>query len=386
MPLSLNRAQQIVGIYSDIKAEHPEWGEKAIASAMPRCKKGLGIQPRVLRHAKRMVRLAINGGDELSDPIATIRAITDKVVAATPVELPPLRVAQTGDFTLALADLHLCDVDCLWESFYSTILNACDRINELLKIKPKAKKITVLNGGDWISGIGIFPSQVIRNVIQTPHWQALVGAWVLKLVYNLIEEQTGLKVCVYSVKGNHDIIRGSRADLGYWVWGESQRLGLNAHYSQYDLIVNLGTKKLPYNALMIHGSGASDYSPESPKMVRNITRRVLDLNYQRPPGEQIRRIIHGHVHWFNLGGGFTQCGFEIDSLGGWQRNMRVDLGLTSRPTGMGLYYVDGGNIRVEAVLPNPETLHKETADPRLEFRNTKQIADWLIEAVEDLQL
>lgn len=385
MPLSLNRAQQIAEDYRDIKIKHPQWGEKAIASAISRCGKGLGIQPRVLRRAKQMVRLATDEEGTLNDPVATVRAITDKIVAATPVELPPLQVVQTGDFTLALADLHLCDVDCLWESFYSTILNACDRVNELLTIKPKAKTITILNGGDWISGIGIFPSQIIRNVTQTPHWQALVGAWALKLIYKLIEERTGLKACVYSVKGNHDIIRASRADLGYWVWGESQRLGLNAHYSQYDLIVNLGTKKLPYNALMVHGSGASDYSPESPKMVRNITRRVLDLNYQRPPSEQIRRIIHGHVHWLNLGGGFTQCGFEIDSLGGWQRNMRVDLGLTSRPTGMGLYYVDGGNIRVEAIVPDPKTLHRETTDSKLEFRNTKQIADWLIEAVEDMQ-
>ena len=370
MPFSKDRAKEILEEYDGLVKLHPDWTESEIASSITRLNGLYGIAPRVLRKAKQIAM-------ERDTSIEAVRAITDHVIDLMPRDALPLNAVESGGLTLALADLHLCDVDCLFDSFIATIKSACIEINKI-----NTKKLTIIDAGDFISGTNIFPGQLIRNVINAPHWQALVGGLIRKKICDIIEDETGLGVDWYSVKGNHDIARRSSADLGWWTNTEALRFGVNSHYSQHDLIINLGTKERPYNALVIHGSGSSDYSQRSPKFLRNLERRVADLNAGREPLRQIKKVISGHTHWMGIGFKTTQRGTEFDNPGGWQRNTRNELGLTSRPTGMILYHAQEDALRVQQILPPEDVLYKETENQHLEFENAKKVADWLIEALE----
>jgi UDP-2,3-diacylglucosamine pyrophosphatase LpxH len=278
--------------------------------------------------------------------------------------------------TLAVADAHLNDVDCLYRSFSSALDVALAQLAEL-----RPPQVNLLIAGDWVAGRGIFRGQEFRLLLGDVNWQALVGAEVLWEVVERIRDACGAQVKTYYVKGNHDVDKSSGFEFGLWVVKLAQQWGLDCEYFPLDVVVELAPG---VNALVLHGFGYSMYRPQSPAFINAIMRRVMDLNLGRSPEEQISRVIHGHAHWLDVDFHLSGWGIAIDSLGGWQRNTRLSLGRTSRPTGFILYVPEGEKLYLVPIEPDPQILDQETHNPRLVARNILTVGQWLDRALERL--
>lgn len=366
MPLSRDRAHEIITEYTRLKAEHPNLTDSALADMIRRTDGALGIAPGVLSNAKLLVK---PGGPE-----AVVRSLTQRTMEAQPRALP-LNLVHADGPTLAFADTHICDVDCLWESFWSAVRQGTEML-------AGHERVTLLLDGDLISGTGIFKGQELRSVLNTPHWQAMVGAQV---VSDLCDEllQAGIITTVIYIRGNHDIARYSGAELGWWVSSFAKQLGVDITYCPLELLYDLGGG---HRALVVHGHGYSRFRPQSPAFQDNVLRRIGDLNANREPREQINRVVSGHSHWLSLGHRSSEWGVVYDSLGGWTRNQRAVLSLTSRPTGGALYLPreEGQELWVREVRPARGVVAEETSDPTLAAKNVQRVGGLLLRAMESL--
>lgn len=372
MPISRQRAQRILEEYWRIKAEHPDWSDTAIAAAIPREDGGTGIAPGTLYNAKYYAKEESN-----FSRVAALKEYVARVADKLP-ESPPSVTIQEAGATLAISDLHQCDADFLHDSFLSMLDRALAVLDEA-----RPEQLTLVIAGDLVSGTGVFRGQEVRNIINMPHWQALVGAvFVDHIISQLKDIITTIKV-IY-VKGHHDVAQFTRSELGWWVVDFLRRLAnVEAHYYSTEVIINLGTPDCPHYAIVVHGSGYSRFRPQSPTFQENMIRHVMDLNTQRPPEQHIRRVISGHSHWLDVGFRISEWGLAFDSIGGWQRNRRLSLSFTSRPTG-GILYLPGEHLRIEEVRPDPDVVARETYDPRLAARNIVQVGELLAEGMERL--
>lgn len=273
--------------------------------------------------------------------------------------------------TLALADQHLTDEDCLYGTYLSIVEKAVKRIAEL-----HPGRVDVLELGDMISGEGIFRGQQVRNITNHLHWQTLVGAHELWKLSKMIEDESGLTPRIFYVKGNHDEARSAGGNLARPLCNEAAAtFGVPVKYCGTEFIFDLGDKTHHY-ALCVHGYGGSRYHPQSNAFLDAMHRRVANLNVKRSPDEAILRVIHGHVHWMNVGFAYTRT-LTFDTVGGLQRNKRPELGQVQRPTGAILYVADGDELEVEAIKPDDDVFEEEIASVDLEFRNIRRVADIL---------
>lgn len=273
--------------------------------------------------------------------------------------------------TLALGDQHLTDEDCLYDTYISVVEKAVKRIAEL-----RPGRVDVLELGDMISGEGIFRGQQVRNITNHLHWQTLVGAHELWKLSKMIEDGSGLVPRIFYIKGNHDEARSSGGNLARPLCNEAAAtFGIPVKYCGTEFVFDLGDKAHHY-ALCVHGYGGSRYHPQSNAFLDAMHRRVANLNVKRSPEEAIMRVIHGHVHWMNVGFEYTRT-LTFDTVGGMQRNKRPELGQVQRPTGAILYVAEGDSLRAEAIKPDDNIFEEEIASVDLEFRNIRRVADIL---------
>jgi len=364
VPLSEERALEIVKAYRQIKEEHPDWSDQAIATQIPRRDGKKGITPHTLTIAKTLA-----GETRKRDIADIIRSITSRVPRGRSV----LDVVGAPDGAVAFGDMHFNDVDCMHESFFSALDKAIERVSLL-----GFRHILFIIPGDLISGTGIFRGQAISNIVNAPHHQAIVGAWALRVIYYQFQ-QAGIDAEFIYVQGNHDVSRDSGGDLGWWVTTEAQKLGLEISYFPLEAIVQFAPG---ISMLVVHGFGYSRFRPQSPAFQDHAIRRIQELNAMRPPEEQVQHILHGHQHWLNLGFSMGNSSITFHSLGGFQRYTRRVKSF--RPIGGALFYVRGGDLVWEELRPDPEILEQELDDPFLYARNVSRVGDWLYRGAEEL--
>lgn len=269
---------------------------------------------------------------------------------------------EVSQIKVALGDLHLSDEDVMFRSLES----ATDRLVNYLSGKDY-EELIVLNLGDTVSGTGVFYGQEYRNVINTSHWQTLVGAMYQKKIRDKIIDESPIQHVHFDlVKGNHDIAqRGT--NLGYYLARDMQALGLSANYH--------GNFYISDELYCVHGYGMSDYRPQSPKFLRAMSKRASNLNQQ---GENIERIVSGHCHWLDTDFKYT-INLAFDMVGGFQRNKRAELGRVQRPAGFIVYEPDK---RPHEIRPDADIFYEEANQEDLEFQNIERIGKLLKQAYE----
>ena len=364
MPLSEERALEIVEAYKRIKEEHPDWPDQAIALQIPRRDGKKGITPHTLTVAKSLV-----GGARARDIADVVRSLTSQVPKGRSV----LDVVGVPDAAVAFSDMHFNDVDCLHESFFSALDRAVERVRSL-----GFGHILFIVDGDLVSGTGIFRGQAISNVVNAPHHQAIVGAWALLTISQRFQE-AGIQADFIYIRGNHDVSKESGGDLGWWVTTEAQKLGLEISYYPLEAVIFFAPG---VSMLVVHGFGYSRFRPQSPAFQDHSIRRLQELNARRPPEEQVQHILHGHQHWLDLGFSMGNHSITFHSLGGFQRYTRRIKAF--RPIGGALFYVRGGDLAWEEIRPDPDILEQELEDPLLSARNVGRVGEWLYKGAKEL--
>lgn len=267
---------------------------------------------------------------------------------------------EVSQIKVALGDLHLSDEDVMFRSLES----ATDRLVDYLSEKDY-EELIILNLGDTVSGTGVFYGQEYRNVVNTAHWQTLVGAMYQKKIRDKIIDESPISHVHFDlVKGNHDIAqRGT--NLGYYLARDMQALGLSANYH--------GNFYISDELYCVHGYGMSDYRPQSPKFLRAMTKRASNLNAE---GENIERILSGHCHWLDTDFKYT-INLSFDMVGGFQRNKRAELGRVQRPAGFIVYEPEE---RPYEIRPDRDIFYEEANQEDLEFQNIERIGKLLKQA------
>jgi len=275
--------------------------------------------------------------------------------------------------SLVVADAHSTDTDFMRDSLISAMTRAGDMIAEW-----KPDVLSLLIAGDWVSGNDIFRGQPLRNSISRSHWQAAVGAILLKEVYDIVKPKGVQAVEMIYVQGNHD--RDRNGNYGFATVGLGVAVhGLPISYAGDELVHNLGDDETPHYALCVHGFSASRFRPQSPSFLDRMQRRVSDLNMLRTTEDRIHRVVHGHVHWLDTSFRHSLA-LTFDCCGGWQHNSRAALGKTQRPCGAILYLMADGKLAVKEVTPDSEVFYSELERGDLEFENLGRMSRYLKQA------
>ena len=149
-------------------------------------------------------------------------------------------------------------------------------------------------------------------------------------------------------------------------------LGIPAVYQGDTAILNVASVGT-YHVLCEHGYGHSAISPSSPKWISTTQEKIINLYRRGYVAEnRIRRVNHGHTHFFSLGLERIRD-LYYDTTGGCQRNDRTSLGKNSRPQGWIVrFLVLHGHIRLDAyrVQDAIQTRRRDVHDPYLFKRNT----------------
>jgi len=298
------------------------------------------------------------------------------------LESPVLVKLPGPHVTLDIGDLHATDEDFLWDSFFSTLKAAAAMIGEV-----DPGWVTVRGLGDWISGKGIFRGQEVRNITNHAHWQTLLGGYFCVLIEAELKKhlRKGVDIEFEYIKGNHDQADGGSVNLAYYLCNEAYAsFGIPMRYAGTETVANYGTEEDPVWALVVHGFGASDYSPHSNTLLRKLSKRIADLNVERTNGllEPITELRTGHTHWLQARGLRYTRNLTVYCTGGFQRNKRPELGQNQRPTGFILTVADATAYQTIEVCPDDDVFVDEINSPDLEFRNLQRTGATLREALD----
>lgn len=249
-------------------------------------------------------------------------------------------------------------------------------------------KITILLGGDWVAGRGIYKEQQMDSVTSHVDEQVQIGAVALydfiESVFKAWRKSPAGRDPLLEVKfhrGNHDYANGHEI-VSYL------HLLMQAMCKDWTAVrwVNEGIRSIQnlsdggtYNVLVTHGTGHSQISPSSPAFWNDVKDTLIDIMAQLEPKDAIRRVLHGHTHFFNVGMERIP-GFFVDTGGGCQRNERVKLNLNKRPMGWICYISPRGYdsiLEPMGIQPDIDLIRREMNDPHLAYRNIRDAADKL---------
>jgi hypothetical protein len=276
---------------------------------------------------------------------------------------------QGGTVTINHSDCHHGDRAHMLDCHRQMV----DKSFQLLHLY-QPKRIVMMSNGDKIAGRGIYRNQNMDAVVQTTREQRQIGVVnVVQWNERLKTDFPGASVEWRFTHGNHDVNEGERItpDLVYAL----RSFGVNAIYHGDEAILNLADAGA-YLAYFEHGTGYSDISPSSPKWWRNMVDKLLRLSRKYHGDNRIRRVGHGHTHWFSVNMERSMDVF-VDTTGGCQRNERVLLGKNNRPMGWIAYVSPKGYDDILdpiPIQPELETVERELEDPYLFHRNMEAAA------------
>lgn len=308
-----------------------------------------------------------------------IQKLEEQLVWATHAA-PSLR--QGGTVTIVSSDDHFTDRGHMLRSYKQLV----EKTIILLK-QYNPKKIISLKNGDMVAGRGIYKEQNMDSILQFADEQIRVAA-VKGYEYDQLIKQNFPEAehTVLVTKGNHDRAMGE--PLAPVLVEKLRLLGVNAKFCGDSVIVNLADNGY-YYLYAEHGYGYSQHSPSAPKWLDDMKDKLLRLTSKGYYGDRrIRRITHGHTHWFQLGMERILDHY-FDTTGGCQRNERILLGKNIRPSGWVVYISpEGFNSILDpiGVQPDKSVQDEDVNDPYLFKANMEDCADYLIKYNELMHL
>lgn len=290
------------------------------------------------------------------------------------------RERQGGTVTINHSDDHYGDrahmLDCQAELEAKTLT--------LLEMY-QPERIVMLSNGDKVAGRGVYKEQHMDSVLPMTTQQLDLAAYkVIRMDQRIKEKFPQATVEWKFTHGNHDVNMGERLTprLIYQIRG----FGVTAKYYGDEALINLADRG-DYWALFEHGTGYSDISPSAPKWWSNMRDKLLRLGRTHYASRRVRRVSHGHTHYFSLSLERIQDLF-VDTTGGCQRNERVLLGKNNRPMGWIAYVSPRGYASILdpiGIQPELETVERELLDPYLFNRNMVD-ASALLQAYHELEI
>jgi hypothetical protein len=284
-----------------------------------------------------------------------------------------------GVLTLRASDHHYGDANHLLSCGLSLEAKSIEVCKQY-----QPDRINIVAGDDWIAGNGIFKEQEQESVTSSAIEQCQIGAmharrWLLKI------RSEGIRAPIswHIMRGNHDYAKGQSMTeylllLMEKVCSDIPKLKFVMHWDRN--ILNLAHKG-SYYALIRHGMGHSNTSPNSPAFVNSVMQEIL-IEQRRNPDKPIYRVVSGHTHWASIGLERI-VGLEFDTTGGLQRNKRTKLGSNQRPSGWIVYVSTRGmkdNILLPILLkPEEDVYMREIASAVLEQENRADAAERLKE-------
>ncbi len=274
--------------------------------------------------------------------------------------------------TVGTADLHLGDRGHMRRTW----LSVRDKIVRLAGSN-KPDQLTVVVDGDATAGRGMFRRQELANILQFGGEQVLVAAYKIAEFVHLLGEATGIpieEIDVILLQGHHDTSNGE--NLGMQLAFILTVMGLKARFAgkSYQKKTR-GNKHL----LFQHGFGRSSYYPASYEELRETWKKANNLAIASDGGVVVERAIFAHSHWYMVD--LAQGELAVDVLGGFVRppEDKLNWGVSSRPTGAILYYVQGDELQAVGVEPDISIWREEMEDPDLYLDNLADLATTLKE-------
>jgi len=231
--------------------------------------------------------------------------------------------------------------------------------------------IEVLYNGDAVAGRGIYKNQEMDSCLMTGEEQGKVASWKVYQFWQVLKARFPRATIKFRfTNGNHDRAMGEPLMPQLVVM--LRALGIPAVYQGDTAILNVASVGT-YHVLCEHGYGHSAISPSSPKWLSTMQEKIINL-YRRGyvAEKRIRRVNHGHTHFFSLGLERIRD-LYYDTTGGCQRNDRTSLGKNSRPQGWIVYISPAGLdgiLNPIGIQPDVTVQDEETDDPYLFKRNT----------------
>ena len=279
----------------------------------------------------------------------------------------PINDYREASVSIVLSDLHLGDANHLPETYWSTISNIIEVLKNIRSLYSVKHVYLVLNG-DIVSGIDVYRSQELRNLIQRGHWQVFLAEMVIKDTL----EKIGTIDKIIFVKGTHEALANNFVLFLKRMIGENSTEYLS-HGSVFNIAGSLGT----YNVLFTHGHGWSDVFPVSTQMIRDI---LKVLNTYRSKGLQVDRVCSSHSHW--ISSGFIYEDIYFDTTGGFQK---WEYTLSQRPSGAIVYLYNNGECVSIPVRPDPLIEMKEKSDTGLEYKNLVYYGKYLLKHLKEIE-
>lgn len=282
-----------------------------------------------------------------------------------------------ANLCIGLSDLHFGSENCLYQTLDYTVGKMCKEI-DMLNQRYNFNNVFICWVGDIVSGSHIYRNQFLESHMQKNEDIITFGAYMLHNIIRRLEDVLNIPTKNFIVVGTHE---GLRKPLPHnYALGVARRLaqyGTEVKYGSKYYIVNIasGISKEPYNTLIYHGFGHSDYSSASPTLIRDLTGFHSQLATRK--GIIVNRFLIGHSH--HLEPNRTVIGIRFDCLGGFQK---WPLKLSQHESGM-LYYIyteeDGCEVKA---LSGLKKQMEEEQDQGLHITNMRYVADMLLEAYD----
>jgi len=285
-----------------------------------------------------------------------------------------------GKVTIWRADDHIADANHL--------LTCCAQMEEktcALLALYEPDEIQIAHGGDMIAGHGIYKNQDLDSVTSNVLEQAQVAAMKMRAWLMHIRTVSEAPILWRQLQGNHEV--GGGQGITEFLFDTLRAVcsdvpDVKFTYSGARMLLNLAHKGT-YNALMLHGFGHSNQSPQSASFISATKDMLLTIanNMEIPKEQQPRRVVSGHTHWTDVDLERT-IGISYDSAGGLQRNTRVKLGMNQRRPGWVVYVSPKGSseiLKPVQIVPDDETLAMDIENAYLVTLNRKDAANYLEE-------
>lgn len=269
--------------------------------------------------------------------------------------------------TLALADLHYGDAAHLHLTLNECMLRAIQTVQGW-----QPDECEVVIAGDAVSGRGVYRNQDIQNALPIGAEQCWYAA------HDIADWQRELRAARWViVLGNHD--NTNRENLAIQLATVLRLMAVPTFYAGRSYVGNFAGDDRPGEWYEVqHGRGHSDYYANSYAAIRDAWRQYIERS--KADGLNLSRMIVGHTHWLNVGQSLGDD-YEIDTLGGWHRQERLDLPSYMRGTGMILYRHDGQRRTIDRIEADTALLRRESRDVALHYQNMRRAGHALEDAI-----
>lgn len=241
------------------------------------------------------------------------------------------------------------------------------------------ERIQIVAGDDWVAGRGIYREQDLDMVTCDVNEQIAVGAVKAYDFLKDIRKISAAPITWRVMRGNHDYANNvSMAEnLFLTLKNLCSDIPDVRFIMHWDCVTTSLSDVGTYNALIRHGFGHSNSSPNSPSFINAVKDEIIVKQRKMLPEEQYKRVMSGHTHWLSVDLERI-VGLPFDTTGGLQRNARIKLGSNQRPVGFIAYAspkgMDSDILKPIPITPDEDVYEREIEDPHLPASNREDAA------------